>query len=249
MLQRSRIKDIQRLSHKKFRDEAGEFVVEGPRMVAELLRERREGIRCIYAVSEWIETNGEALGGLPPERICPVSQTELEALSTLESPNQVLAVVSKPAATGGHIPFNGFVLALEDIRDPGNLGTIIRTADWFGVTDVVCSPSTVDLYNPKVVQATMGSVFRVRVHEEGLVGWLGGLSDIAVLGATLDGRSVQGMGSLRRGVLVIGNEAHGLSEDVLGCCTERVTIPRRGRAESLNASVAAGILLSHLTAV
>lgn len=249
MLQRSRIKDIQRLSHKKFRDEAGEYVVEGPRMVAELLRERRDGIRCIYAVPEWIETNGEALGGLPPERIRPVSQTELEALSSLESPNQVLAIVSKPSTPVGLSRIDGVALALEDIRDPGNMGTLIRTADWFGVTDVVCSPSTVDLYNPKVVQATMGSVFRVRVHEAELAGWLGGLSEIAVLGATLDGRAVHEMGSLRRGVLVIGNEAHGLSEDVLGRCTERVTIPRLGRAESLNASVAAGILLSHLTAV
>jgi TrmH family RNA methyltransferase len=246
MLQRSQTKYIQRLAHKKFRDECGEFVVEGPKLVTELIRERPDIVRGVFALPDWLESNRGLLEGLPNGSAFPLTSSELEAVSSLETPNQVLAVASK-------FPLNprienslGPLLAVEDIRDPGNMGTIIRTADWFGIRDIVCSPSTVDIYNPKVVQATMGSLFRVRLHEQPLALWLGSLSDTPVLGATLDGRSVYGMPPLRSGVLVIGSESHGISREVLGLCTERVTVPRRGRAESLNASVAAGILLSHL---
>ena len=246
MLQRSQSKYIQRLAHKKFRDECGEFLVEGPKLVNELIRERPGLVKGVFALPDWLETNRGLLQAIPNGVAHPVTASELEAVSSLETPNQVLAVASKfPMHTRIEKP-SGLLLAVEDIRDPGNMGTIIRTADWFGIRDIVHSPSTVDIYNPKVVQATMGSLFRVRLREEALLQWLGSLSGIQVLGATLDGRSVYGMPPLRNGVLVIGSESHGISRDVLGLCTERVTIPRIGDAESLNASVAAGILLSHL---
>ena len=246
MLQRSKVKYIQRLSHKKFRDESGEFVVEGPKLLSELVRERPGIVRGVYALPDWIEANEDLLHDLSPGLLFPVTSTELSSLSSQENPNSVLALVEKftPPREIGHSP--GMVLALEDIRDPGNLGTIIRTADWFGLKHIVCSPTTVDLFNPKVVQSTMGSLFRVHVHERDLADWLGGLAGTAVLGAALEGRSVYGIPPLQSGVLVVGSESHGLSREVLGRCTERVTVPRVGRAESLNASVATGILLSHL---
>lgn len=248
MLQRSKVKYIQRLSHKKFRDETGEFVVEGPKPVSELIRERPGSVKTVFGTSEWMEANTHLLGRLPSEMKVTVDSSELEGMSSLETPNRVLAVASMFGPPAVITDPKGPILALEDIRDPGNLGTIIRTADWFGISDVVCSRSTVDFYNPKVVQATMGSLFRVRLHEADLATWLGGLSRTTVLCATLDGRSVYGMAPLRSGVLVIGNESHGISDTVSALCTERVTVPRMGRAESLNASVATGILLSHLVA-
>jgi TrmH family RNA methyltransferase len=246
MLQRSRIKYIQRLAHKKFRDECGEFVVEGPKLVSELILEKPGIVKGVFALADWLESNGSLLKEIPSELQYRVTHSELEALSYMESPNQVLAIAGKFTTSVAKGKPEGLVLALEDIRDPGNMGTIIRTADWFGVSDIVCSRSTVDVYNPKVVQSTMGSLFRVKVMEVDLVAWLAGLTGTPVLGATLEGRSLYGMPPMGSGVLLVGNESHGLSDEVLGHCTDRVTIPRKGRAESLNASVAAGIMLSHL---
>lgn len=246
MLQRSEIKYIQRLAHKKFREEQGEFVVEGPKLVSELLRWKPGILKGLFGLAEWMEANPALLDGVPDAVRHVVTPSELEALSSMETPNQVLALASCIAPATDLKSVQGPVLALEDIRDPGNLGTILRTADWFGLGHVVCSPTTVELHNPKVVQASMGSVFRVEVHETDLSGWLGRLKGVPILGAALEGESVYGLPHMAGAVVVIGNESHGLSEGVLEVCTRRITIPRVGRAESLNASVATGIILSHL---
>lgn len=135
---------------------------------------------------------------------------------------------------------------LEDIQDPGNLGTIIRLADWFGIKNIVCSNATVDVYNPKVVQATMGSMLRVRLTYTDLYEFLKQHGDVRVYGAVLDGIDVTKMEKLREGIIVIGNESKGIGDKVLPFINARITIPKKGEAESLNAAVATGIILSHL---
>ena len=138
------------------------------------------------------------------------------------------------------------VLALDNIQDPGNLGTIIRIADWFGISQVVCSEDTADVYNPKVVQATMGSIARVMVSYTSLTGWLSKQKEACIYAAVLDGQDVRTMKKPSGGILVIGNESKGISDEVLKLCNVRITIPQMGKAESLNAAVATGIILSHL---
>lgn len=241
MLTKARIKDIQSLGQKKFRTETGLFVAEGPRLVEELLQSRRDSITEILAIPGWHHPllDGE---GAPP--LTEVSYPELEKLSQLQTPHEVMAVVRQFPAQP--LPGKGRItLALDQVQDPGNLGTLIRIADWFGVDQLVCAPGTADVYNPKVVQATMGSIARVPVVYTELADWLPA-QGVPVLAATLDGQPVSESGVLPEGILLIGNEARGIEERLLALATHRVTIPRRGKAESLNAAVAAGILLSHL---
>jgi len=135
---------------------------------------------------------------------------------------------------------------LDDIRDPGNMGTIIRIADWFGINQVVCSDDSAELYNPKVVQATMGSIARVRVHYTPLAEWLAAQQDTAIYAAALNGKDVTAMEKIKEGIIVIGNESKGISPAISRLATTPITIPQKGRAESLNAAVATGIILSHL---
>jgi TrmH family RNA methyltransferase len=138
------------------------------------------------------------------------------------------------------------ILALDTIQDPGNLGTIIRIADWFGVTDIICSVGCADMYNAKVVQSTMGSLGRVNVIYTDLVLWLKQNKQLKIYSASLEGKDVKAIGKLKEGILIIGNEANGVSDEVMKLVTEKITIPGSGEAESLNAAVAAGIILSHL---
>jgi RNA methyltransferase, TrmH family len=140
----------------------------------------------------------------------------------------------------------GFTLYLDTIQDPGNFGTIIRIADWFGISDVICSGGCADLYNPKVVQSTMASIARVNVYydEDGL--WLARHTDVPVFAAALEGRSVYSCNNVSRGILLIGNESKGIRKEWLSMAKEKITIPRIGAAESLNAAVATGIILSHM---
>jgi TrmH family RNA methyltransferase len=238
MLSKREIKDIQSLSHKKFRDELNLFVAEGPKVVGELIELIPQQIEKVYAVENWLQ-NHESRGVSTIE----INNIELEKLSQLQTPNQVIAVVKKlPPANPGA---STFTLYLDTIQDPGNLGTIIRIADWFGVRDIVCSAGCADLYNPKVVQATMASIARVNVFYDREGDWLKG-KKVPVYAAALDGKSLYEEQKTTKGILVIGNESKGLSEETLRYATERITIPRKGEAESLNAAVATGIILSHL---
>lgn len=234
MLSKKVLKDIQSLGLKKYRDETGLFVAEGPKVVEELLQVVPQLVQGVYAVEEW------AAGRKGVEVI---SDVELERISTLKTPNKVLAVLrqteSREPQTGG------FTLYLDTIQDPGNFGTIIRIADWFGVTDVVCSPGCADRFNPKVVQATMASIARVNVFYDREENWLQRQS-VPVYAATLKGKNLHSFPKTETGILVIGNESKGIRKEFLALATEPVTIPKRGEAESLNAAVATGILLSHL---
>jgi TrmH family RNA methyltransferase len=245
LITKSQVKYIQSLAHKKFRDAEGVFVVEGPKVTLELLLDPQLRPRQVYAVKDWI-------GELPPklgERLLAgplveVDETGLERLSALASPNQVVAVFEKPRFPGP-VWTEGVHLVLDSIQDPGNLGTIVRLADWFGIRVVVAGPESADVFNPKAVQSTMGSIGRVNVLYEDPVALLKRLQ-LPVYAAVLDGERLYGLPRIRQGFIVIGNEGRGIGDALLKLATRRVTIPRIGAAESLNAAVATGILLSHL---
>jgi len=239
MLGKKEIKDIQSLGRKKERDATNLFVAEGPKIVAELAALLPRQLQMIYATEDWAAAHG---AGVDPARLQVIAPFELEKISQLQTPNGVLAVFQKlpPVQRTGE-----FVIYLDAIQDPGNFGTIIRIADWFGVSSLVCSAGCADLYNPKVVQSTMASIARVHVlyDEEG--SWLQG-QEGPFYAATLEGTSLYSIEKSSRGVLLIGNESRGLRPELAAMATHRITIPRRGGAESLNAAVATGIILSHL---
>ncbi|HMX79761.1 MAG TPA: RNA methyltransferase [Ferruginibacter sp.] len=246
MISKPHTKYIQSLQQKKFRDEYGCFVAEGPKVVSELLAGGRFTCREIIALPGWIEAN-PALIALPGSvTVTEVQEHELEKISGLSTPNEVLAVFEKGKQDASIDPRHSITLVLDTIQDPGNMGTIIRIADWFGVTNIVCATGSADIYNPKVVQATMGSLGRVLVLYTDIVSWLRQQPDIRSFAAALDGKPVGTVGKLPEAIVVIGNEAHGISDEVLVQTRERITIPRIGEAESLNAAVATGIILSHM---
>ena len=236
MLTRKEIKDIQSLTQKKSRDALNLFVVEGMKSVQELIQHKPDIIQNIYGLGP------QPAGVSSSLPYTAVTEIELGRLSNLESPNKVLAVVRKIKWPE---PVPGKIVYLDGIQDPGNLGTIIRTADWFGLDAIVCSAETVDVYNSKVIQATMGSIFRLPVFYDVDRSWLRKqTTDIFV--ATMTGELHHSTAKVETGVLVIGNEGRGVSQDILGMSSRHITIARTGAAESLNASVAAGILMAGL---
>jgi RNA methyltransferase, TrmH family len=239
MLSKREIKDIQSLSHKKFRAELKLFVAEGPKVVGELIQLVPAQVEKVYAVNGWISSNPALVQDL---NVIEVNEKELEKISQLQSPNQVVAVFKQFSLK---VPSSSFILYLDTIQDPGNFGTIIRIADWFGVKDVVCTQGCADLYNLKVVQSTMASIARVNVFYDDAQQWLRE-QNLPVYAATLNGRSLNDVEKIKAGILVIGNESRGISDEVLQYATEKITIPKIGEAESLNAAVATGIILSHL---
>ncbi len=243
MLSKASIKYIQSLQHKKFRDQEGLFVAEGPRLVKELLEGQIFNCQALYALPGWLEAEASLVTKqhqLTPELL---KDFELDKISALSKPNQVLAVFKKKASVAEPVLQNKLTLLLDDIQDPGNLGTIIRIADWFGIENVVCSLHTADMYNSKVVQSTMASLQRVNLIYTDVPAWLAKNNTIRIFAATLHGESLQAVTGLKEGIIVIGNEAAGVSDAVLHLANEKITIPRFGQAESLNAAVATGLIL------
>ena len=236
MLSKKVLKDIQSLGLKKNRDESGRFVAEGPKMVEELMKLVPGSVKNIYATEAWAKGR---------EGVEVVTENELEKISALKTPHQVLAVVEKLPVRKPDV--SRFLLYLDTIQDPGNLGTIIRIADWFGISDVVCSAGCADRYNPKVVQSTMASIARVNVYEDKTETWLQNQS-VPIYAASLQGTDLYTFPKTTKGILVVGNESKGIRQEWLQLADTQLTIPRRGEAESLNAAVATGILLSHLLA-
>lgn len=240
MLIRSKVKYIQSLSHKKQRDEDGVFVAEGVKMIYELLESGVTELIELFAVKD---TKG-SFGLADPGKISWIDSSELERISFLMSPNQVLGIFKKPVH--GEAIFTGTVtLMLDNIQDPGNLGSIVRCADWFGITQIICSSNCADVYSPKTVQSTMGSITRVKISYQNLPEKLS-MNNVMVYGATLDGKNLYEQDKLIEGIIVIGNESKGISKEVMKFVNTEITIPRKGSAESLNAAVATGIILSHL---
>lgn len=221
---------------KKHRDREQYFVLEGEKMVLEVLSERPEDVVCLCA-----EKDPPSFGG----EMYEVSHSVMKEISSLTTPHKYLAVVRMPRFAA-HT--DTFVLAVDGVQDPGNMGTLLRTADWFGVDRIVCSRETVDIYNQKVIQASMGSMFRVPVTYTDLSEYLEKTS-LPVYGALLEGASIYQTSLSPHGVLVMGNEGSGISEAVLQHIDHALHIPGHGGAESLNVAVATGILLSAFRSV
>lgn len=245
MISKHKISDIRKLHLKKFRDAEGLFLVEGRKSV-EMLLASDFRVEELFATEEAYERNRRMLGSVP---VTLVTVAEMERISTLATPPELMAVARQASQTLT-VPDNEPVLVLDRIADPGNMGTIIRTAEWFGINDIVCSPDCVEIWNPKVIQATMGSIFRANIVEADLTQFLPEQrrQGRAVYGALLEGENLFEIKDCKDGVIVIGSESHGIRAEVLPCITHPVTIPRAAGSatESLNAAVAAGILMAEL---
>ncbi len=248
MLSHNQIKYINSLKIKKFRQQHGTFIVEGEKGVSELLAGPLK-TASIFALNEWLVQNEHSLKSRDINYQL-ITADELKKVSDLITPNKVLAIAEMPAATAPDpITFSGMALALDGIRDPGNLGTMIRTADWFGIRQIICSTDSVDMYNPKVVQSTMGSFGRVNVTYTNLQAFFEALPDgFPVFGALLEGPDITAKTFTKAGIIVIGSESHGISKNLIPYVNEPIHIPRfsdsgaDNQAESLNASIANGII-------
>ena len=247
MLSKALIKQIRSLQIKKFRDSEQLFVVEGPKMLAELISSPKWKIDRVYSTDEFLV-----------EEICPsasfsiISERELEQISGLSTPHKVLATVHYEAEKGDRMNIlSGFYILLDKIQDPGNLGTIIRIADWFGVDGLVCSSESVDFYNPKVIQASMGSVFRIPIQYVDLSSFLeenAKSAKMPVYAAMLEGENLYGSKLPKDGYLLMGNESKGVDRLLNNFITNKLHIPAGKsigpKAESLNVAIATAIICS-----
>jgi len=243
MITKNQVKYIQSLGQKKSRDEENRFIAEGPKLVNELLAAGSCRVVQLYALKEWIDEHTNAS---EHTEVIEISTSELEKISQLTTPNQVLAVIEKIQWKNDPEIKGTISLVLDTIQDPGNMGTIIRLADWFGIKNIFCSTDCVDVYNPKVVQASMGSISRVRVDYRDILSLLKNNKEVSIYAAVLNGRDITKMEKINEGIIVIGNESKGINEEILKLANVQITIVGKGKAESLNAGVATGIILSHL---
>ena len=243
MISKATVKYIQSLQHKKFRDELNVFFAEGHKVVLEFLEHNLFECEAIYCTQKGAEGLGNTFAQSYKDKISIIQDFELEKISALAAPNQLLAVFQKKATLSRINIANSLTLMLDDIQDPGNLGTIIRIADWFNVKTIFCSITTVDCYNPKVVQSTMASLGRVEVVYDDLKAVLQNSNQIKKYAAVLGGKNVNELGKIKEGILIIGNESKGISKEILAFVDEKITIEKWGDAESLNAAVATGIIL------
>jgi RNA methyltransferase, TrmH family len=240
MLSKADIKFIKSLQVKKYRKQEQCFTVEGAKSVQELLASDFEVVKVVatdrFLAELTVPVNAEVIRA---------TETELSGVGEYRTNNAALAVARMKPNTPVRITAGEFALVLDDIHDPGNLGTIIRTADWYGIDRIVASPDTADLYNPKVITSTMGSFTRVQVYYTSLPAYLA-TARLAVFGACLDGKDVHVTDFGKGGLIVIGSESHGISAAVSPFVTERITIPRYGYAESLNAAIATAVICDNL---
>ncbi|MBI2381974.1 MAG: RNA methyltransferase [Gammaproteobacteria bacterium] len=244
MLTRNQLKDVKALQQKKHRRELGLFVVEGGKSVAEVLASDF-AVTAVYATAAFAPELEKACAARKLA-IQQATAAQLAEMGSYESNDAALAVVRMRPAGPIHLAPGEYVLALDDIRDPGNLGTLLRTADWYGIRQVICSPETAELYNPKVIAASMGSFTRLAVHYADLPAFLAAHPERRSYGAFLDGEDLhQTRFATQGGILVIGNEAHGIAPALAAAIHTRLTIPRYGQAESLNAGIAGAVLLDN----
>lgn len=231
------IKRIRSLQLKKFRDLHHQYVVEGPKVVDEAIATCPNDIEMLVCSDEYARFN------LPENNCYYLAPAQLAKLGNQASGTKILAVLRKKKHV---LPerLNHWMLALDGIQDPGNLGTILRTADWFGIKDIVCSEDTVDVFNPKCLQASMGSVFRVNVHYTNLEKWLRPFAD-SVLAAALNGIDISTLEKQQNGLLLLGNEGQGIRPNLQNMLPNKIRIPGHSECESLNVAVSAGILLHH----
>jgi len=237
-LSKNKIKWIRSLQLKKNRDELGLFIVEGEKMVQEAIENFSQQIDFLVVTKfSSIKTDDVSF------EVAIATDEELKSISTLKNPNKSLVVLKLPAKRRIETDFR---IALDGIQDPGNLGTILRLADWFDVKEIICSKETVDVYNPKVVQATMGSLARVQVEYTNLTAYLKA-TDLEIFGTFMDGENIYKKELPTSGILVMGNEANGISSEIEKLITQKIAIPRFGnlqQTESLNVATATAIFLS-----
>lgn len=245
MLSKSLLKQIKSLEQRKFRKESGLFVAEGGKTVQDLIDSGVE-TRNIIATEEWLKSHKLNTSA----EITVVNEEEMKKASFLRTPQGVLAVFRQLQHDMDlSVPERELCLALDNVQDPGNMGTIIRIADWFGIENIYCSNGSVDIYNPKTVQATMGAIGRVKIHYTSLPSLINSLNGKApVYGTFLDGKDIYGYPLESKGLVIMGNEGNGISEECANLITERLLIPNypkeRSTSESLNVSVATAIICS-----
>jgi TrmH family RNA methyltransferase len=244
MLSKSQIGFIKSLHQKKYRKENGLFIVEGMKTLMEFFSSKYQ-IQSIYYLPQY----QSLLPKLPSNiKLFEVNNAELEKISTLQAPQGVLALLSVPG--NEEIPpeslKSSFSMVLDGVQDPGNMGTIIRTADWFGFKHIICSANTVEVFNPKTVQATMGSLARVDICYVDLPEYLQRIT-VPVYAAMLDGESIYKVEWQQEGLVALGNEGKGISDEVAKLISRRITIPRVGAAESLNVSISAAIICAEIS--
>lgn len=254
MLSKKQFQFVNSLKQKKYREEYRLFIAEGPKIVTELLKSEIE-VKQLFATKEFLNKSV-----VDKQIICTeVNNSELERLSAQVTPNEVLAVCKIPNYVLNKSELRGkLTLLLDTIKDPGNMGTIIRIADWFGIETIVCNKESADAFNPKVVQATMGSIARIKLYYIDLIEFFKDLKDeplfesgFPIYGALLDGENIYCKKLTSEGFIVIGNESRGISEPLLPYITEKINIPSfshyrpdKGEAESLNAAIATAIICS-----
>lgn len=249
MLSKNKIKFINSLKKKKYRNESGLFLAEGAKLVNEILSSGFQ-VPLICATPEWMNSS-KLKDQANIKELISITQRELNRISTQKNPNQVLAVVEQPAHKMVEEELtSNLSIILDAVNDPGNLGSIIRIGDWFGIYNLICSHSTVDVYNPKVIQSTMGSICRVKVHYRDLEEVLSkyhNITDFNIYGSFLRGDNIYKTELSDKGFIVMGNEAHGISKELTPYIHNRLYIPNYAgksgyEAESLNVSVATGII-------
>lgn len=255
MISKVQAKNLRALHRKKERDKQGLFLVEGEKVVAELLESNWKIERLFATETFLVDYNALLYDADFPVVTC--STESLSAVGTLRSNNAALAVVRCQEASNDVEDYNthrtpqGWTLVLDDVNDPGNFGSLLRIADWYGIRDIVCSPQTVELYNPKVISASKGSFLRVRVHYLPLDTFFNTRSpNTPVLGAFLDGESIHTLAPIPEGgIVLLGSEAHGIAPAHQKHVTRKITIPSYGGAESLNVSVAAAIICDNIARI
>jgi len=236
MVSKNQIKLITSLQQKKYRKQEQLFFAEGVKVVQELLHSNFE-LQDLFTTKQDFLT-------VPKDKVHAISEAELKKISALTTPNTCLAVFKIPKAK--EMVEKGLIVALDDVRDPGNLGTIIRLCDWFGIETLFCSEESVDIYNPKVVQATMGSISRVNVVYGNLETFLS-QTKLPIFGTFMDGKNIYQEELPKEGIIIMGNEANGISTSVEKLVSDRIAIPRFGNlqvTESLNLATATAIILS-----
>jgi TrmH family RNA methyltransferase len=236
MLSKNQIKTLTGLQQKKYRKQHKLFFAEGIKVVQELLNSNFE-LHQIYTTQDIFIT-------IPKDKVTIITSDELKKISVLTTPQACLALFTMPDEKP--VGDDGLVVALDDVRDPGNLGTIIRLCDWFGIKHLVCSAECVDVYNPKVVQATMGSLARVNVVYADLYDYINN-SPLPAFGTFMDGHNIYNEALPQKGIIIMGNEANGISTEIESLAKHRIAIPRFGdlqQTESLNVATAAAIILS-----
>jgi len=246
MISQNRIKFINSLAKKKYREENNLFIAEGSKLTIELLNSKVQ-IKWIFAISEWIEKHN-----IPNEiEVIQTTPDYIKKISQLKTPPPVISICEIPDSENLNINFErDLILTLDDIQDPGNMGTIIRLADWFGVKNIICSQNTVDAFNPKVIQATMGAIARVNIHYTNLNEFLLNAKErmTPIYGTFLDGNNIYRESLTANGIIVMGNEGKGISQEIEKIIDKKILIPSfsliNDTSESLNVSTATAITLS-----